>query len=155
MNKNTSFRRILNEIKSIDKEASECEKMFKLSMVENDMFHWEAILYGPEDSLYFGCQFKLDIKIPFDYPKMPPKVKFITPILHVNINNQGDICLDILKDKWKGSSNIRAIMFSIILLLGQPNYDDPYNLELAQLYKTDQITYKNNIKKFCSSQKNK
>jgi ubiquitin-conjugating enzyme E2 D/E len=123
--------------------------MFKVKMVEDDIYHWEVVLYGPEDSLYEGYQFKLDIKLPNDYPFSAPRVKFISPIQHVNVNNKGDICLDILKDKWSASQNITSIMVSIILLLSQPNPDDPFNSELAQLYRKKESTYAETIKKFC------
>ena len=53
---------------------------------------------GPEDSPYSGGVFFLNINFPTDYPFKPPKVNFITRIYHPNINSNGSICLDILKD---------------------------------------------------------
>lgn len=65
---------------------------------DDDMFHWEAMIMGPSDSPYQGGVFKLNINFPIDYPFKPPKIVFITKIYHPNINSNGAICLDILKN---------------------------------------------------------
>lgn len=33
-------------------------------------------------------------------PSQPPKIRFVTKVYHCNVNAQGGICLDILKDNW-------------------------------------------------------
>lgn len=155
MNSTANLRRIQNEVKTLEKKCEEYDKMFRVNMVEDDMYHWQAILYGPEDSLYEGYQFKLDIVLPADYPSSPPRVKFLTPILHVNVNNNGDICLDILKNNWRAAQNIRSVLVSIRVLLADPNTNDPFNSDLAQLYRTDKQEYIDKIKKFCNENKYK
>jgi len=144
-----NLRRLQNEVKSIQNKSSEYEKMFEIKMVGDDIYHWEVLLIGPEDSLYEGYKFKIDVKLPVDYPFTAPKVKFITPIEHVNINSEGDICLDILKDKWAASQNIITIMVSIRVLLSDPNYSDPFNSSLAQLYRRNKNEYYDRVKKSC------
>jgi len=52
------------------------------------------------DSPYSGGVFFLEITFPVDYPFKPPKVAFKTKIYHPNINANGSICLDILKEQW-------------------------------------------------------
>ena len=120
-------------------------------MVDENMYHWKVLLNGPQDSLYEGYQFELDVKLPNDYPFSAPKVKFVTPIQHVNVNERGDICLDILKDKWAASQNIKTVMLSIILLLSDPNPTDPFNSDLAHLYRTNHKEYVKKIKSSCES----
>ena len=34
------------------------------------------------------------------YPYQSPTVKFTTPCFHPNVDSHGNICLDILKEKW-------------------------------------------------------
>ncbi len=65
---------------------------------EQDLFHWQATIMGPDDSPFSGGVFFLNIHFPTDYPFKPPKCQFVTKIYHPNINSNGSICLDILKD---------------------------------------------------------
>ena len=52
---------------------------------QNDPFKWYALIKGPEDTPFAGGTFRLGIQIPDDYPMVPPKVDFLTPIYHPNI----------------------------------------------------------------------
>ncbi len=62
------------------------------------------------------------------YPFEPPAVRFLTPVLHPNIDNSGRICLDTLKMKptgsWAPSINISTLLTTIRTLLAHPNGDD-------------------------------
>jgi hypothetical protein len=58
------------------------------------------------DSPYSGGVFFLSITFPTDYPFKPPKVSFTTKIYHPNINANGSICLDILRDQWSPALTI-------------------------------------------------
>ncbi|CAK9203503.1 unnamed protein product [Sphagnum troendelagicum] len=66
--------------------------------VAEDMFHWQATIMGPPDSPYAGGVFLVMIHFPPDYPFKPPKVAFRTKVFHPNINSNGSICLDLLKE---------------------------------------------------------
>lgn len=61
---------------------------------------------GPSDSPYSGGVFFLAIHFPTDYPFKAPKVNFTTRIYHPNINSNGSICLDILRDQWSPALTI-------------------------------------------------
>jgi ubiquitin-protein ligase len=58
------------------------------------------------DSPFQGGVFFLAIHFPTDYPFKPPKVNFTTRIYHPNINSNGSICLDILRDQWSPALTI-------------------------------------------------
>merc|ERR1711968_357129 len=68
--------------------------------VGDDLFHWQATIMGPPDSPFAGGVFFLNVHSPTDYPFKPPKINFTTRLYHPNINSNGSICLDILKDHW-------------------------------------------------------
>ena len=105
------------------------------------MFKWEGVIMGPSDSPYQGGVFKLEILFPVDYPFKPPKLQFTTKIYHPNINPAGLICLDILKQQWSPALTISKVLLSITSLLTDPNPDDPFVPEIAQLYKTNKAAY--------------
>ena len=54
-----------------------------------------------------------------DYPFKAPEVKFVTPCFHPNVDQYGNICLDILKEKWSAAYSVRTVLLSIQSLLGR------------------------------------
>src|ERR1700712_5661179 len=72
------------------------------------------------DSPYSGGVFFLAIHFPTDYPFKPPKVNFTTRIYHPNINSNGSICLDILRDQWSPALTISKGTIILCLVLSVP-----------------------------------
>ncbi len=139
-------------LKRITKELAELAKdppaNCSAGPIDDDMYHWQATIVGPSDSPYQGGLFFLNIHFPIDYPFKPPKVTFITKIYHPNINSNGGICLDILKDQWSPALTISKVLLSISSLLTDPNPDDPLVPDIANLFKTDRNKYNNNAKEW-------
>ncbi|GMH19624.1 hypothetical protein Nepgr_021465 [Nepenthes gracilis] len=131
-------KRILKELKDLQKDPpTSCSA----GPVAEDMFHWQATIMGPPDSPYAGGVFLVTIHFPPDYPFKPPKVAFRTKVFHPNINSNGSICLDILKEQWSPALTISKVLLSICSLLTDPNPDDPLVPEIAHMYKTDRAKY--------------
>merc|ERR1719231_1234214 len=105
------------------------------------MTKWKVILNGPDGTPYQGGRWLITIDFPSDYPFSPPKVRFATPIYHCNINDDGRLCLDVLKDMWSPSITIPKLFATIESLLQDPNPDDPLDAYKATLYKDDRPLY--------------
>lgn len=104
--------------------------------IDNDLYHWNGVIIGADYSPYFNGIFKVDIHFPSEYPFKPPKIKFITPIYHPNVDSKGNICLDILKHNWSPALTIFKVLLSLISLLDDPNPDDLLDAVIGKLYKT-------------------
>jgi ubiquitin-conjugating enzyme E2 D/E len=106
-----------------------------------DIFRWEGIIVGPDDTPYAGGIFNLNIMFPVDYPFKPPTISFATQIYHPNINQSGAICLDILKKEWSPALTISKVLLSVCSLLSDPNPDDPLMPDIATQYKVNREAY--------------
>lgn len=104
---------------------------------------------GPPDSPYEGGVFRLTVNFPYNYPYSPPIVAFTTRVYHPNINQNGQICHNILSSAWNWeimSPEISKFFYLFIIfivlivqniydLLKEPNPDDPLMQEIADQYK--------------------
>ncbi|CAM1332282.1 UBE2T (predicted) [Pycnogonum litorale] len=119
--------------------------------VSNDRLDkFEAVILGAKETPYDGGAFKIEVILPDRYPFEPPKLKFLTPIYHPNIDSAGRICLDVLKmppqGGWKPSLNLSSVLLSIQLLMTDPNPDDPLMIDIAQEFKYKYSSYEDNAR---------
>ena len=141
-----SLKRINKELQDLTKDPlTNCSAR---PVDEQNLFNWQGTIMGPDDSPYESGTFYLDIHFPTNYPFKPPKITFTTKIYHPNINSNGDICLDILKDQWSPALTISKVLLSISSLLCDPNPADPFVPEIARLYKTDRAMYEATAKEW-------
>jgi ubiquitin-conjugating enzyme E2 A len=47
------------------------------------------------------------------YPNKPPQVKFISQMFHPNVYATGELCLDILQNRWSPTYDVAAVLTSI------------------------------------------
>lgn len=98
------------------------------------IFSWVGTIEGAKGTVYEGLSYKLSLRFPLEYPFKPPQVKFETLCFHPNVDQFGNICLDILQDKWSSVYDCRTILLSIQSLLGEPNLESPFNSCAAALW---------------------
>ena len=140
-----ALRRIQKELEEIKRDPpAGCSA----GPVDEDIFIWEGVICGPSDSPYAGGVFRLRIRFPTDYPFKNPHIQFITKIYHPNINKAGGICLDILKNQWSPALTISKVLLSISSLLTDPNPDDPLDLDIANIYKTNRALYDETVRQW-------
>lgn len=106
----------------------------------------DAEITGAVDTPYQGGIFRLELNIPPEYPLKPPRVRFITPIYHPNIDSQGRVCLDTLtmppKGAWKPSINIATLLTTVQALMSSPNVDDGLMVEITDEYRRNPALFR-------------
>jgi len=99
------------------------------------------------------------------YPNKPPGVKFISQMFHPNVYGSGELCLDILQNRWSPTYDVAAILTSIqryvpfemstsltqstyvlLSLLNDPNTSSPANVEASNLYKENRREYAKRVR---------
>lgn len=131
-------RRVQKELTDV---ANKPTSGISIGMRGDDITKLCATLIGPKDTPYENAVYNVSIDLPSNYPFSPPRVTFVTPIYHSNIDLRGNICLDILKDNWSPALTLEKMMLSLSSLLSDPNPNDPLNHEAAQLLRSNKTEH--------------
>eukprot|EP00754_Rhynchopus_humris_P042953 Rhum_TRINITY_DN2871_c0_g1::Rhum_TRINITY_DN2871_c0_g1_i1::g.8674::m.8674/K06688/UBE2C, UBC11; ubiquitin-conjugating enzyme E2 C len=102
--------------------------------VGDDVFGWVGTIKGIQGTPYEEMEYKLSLKFSPKYPYTPPTVKFETSCFHPNVDQYGNICLDILKEQWSSAYGVMQILLSVQALLGEPNNESPLNTYAASIW---------------------
>jgi ubiquitin-conjugating enzyme E2 G2 len=78
----TGHRRLLKEYRALTNNPPEGITAGPVS--EDDLFHWEALVQGPEGTPFEGGVFAAELKFPKDYPLAPPTMRFLGEVWHPN-----------------------------------------------------------------------
>lgn len=65
---------------------------------------------------YRSGSFLFSFAVPNAYPHEPPKVKCLTKVYHPNIDLEGNVCLNILREDWKPVLTITSIIYGLNFL---------------------------------------
>jgi len=114
----------------------------------DNLLSWVGTITGASGTVYDNLTFKIAMKFPPNYPYSPPAIKFDTPCYHPNVDDKGNICLDILKEKWSAVYNVQTILLSLQSLLGEPNNESPLNGQAAQLWDKPDLYKKELMKRY-------
>jgi len=111
----------------------------------NNLLHFEVSV-RPSDGMYKDATFNFDVDIPTSYPYDPPKVLCKTLVYHPNIDWEGKVCLNILRQDWMPVLSLGSVIFGLMTLFLEPNPDAPLNKEAAQLMVEKPLEFQRNVK---------
>ena len=139
------LKRIMKELQELENDPHPNCSIFP---TEDDITYWNVYMVGPDTTPYEKGTFHLLIELPSDYPFKPPRVKFITPVYHCNINKNGSICHAILKDQWSPALTLKKVLDCIFGLLLTPEPSDPLDAYIATEYRMDYEQFVKNATEF-------
>ncbi|KAJ5197757.1 NEDD8 conjugating enzyme [Penicillium cinerascens] len=100
----------------------------------------------PDEGMYKGGVFNFSFSVNQNFPHDPPKVKCTQKIYHPNIDLEGNVCLNILREDWKPVLNLNAVIVGMQFLFLEPNASDPLNKEAAEDLRTNREGFKRNVR---------
>lgn len=110
----------------------------------NDILNFNLTI-EPDEGMYTGGRFCFTFSINQNFPHDPPKVKCTQKIYHPNIDLEGNVCLNILREDWKPVLNLNAVIVGLQFLFLEPNASDPLNKEAAANLQADREGFKMNV----------
>ena len=131
-------RRLLKDLAKIKESPTEG---ISAAPDDDNIYEWDAVIYGPNNTSWEGGIFILKIKFTEDYPNKAPNVVFKSKMFHPNVYDNGNICLDILDNMWSPVYDVAAILVSIRSLLCDPNTSSPANVPAAKLFNDNKAKY--------------
>jgi len=133
------------------KEIASCH----LSQVEAGKLHELKLTVTPMAGDYIGGRFQFTISIPHEYNIAPPAVKCLTRIWHPNINEDGAVCLSILRPNsldgygWAPSRKVIDVVMGLdSLFTDLIDFEDPLNREAAEMHQKNRDQYREKVKDY-------
>merc|ERR1712188_25463 len=114
---------------------------------DDNIMIWEAFVPGEAGTPWEGGTFRLQLQYPMDYPFKPPKVHFETPLYHPNFNKEGNVCLELLKDKWAPAVQIDKILYALTSLMANPEPSHALEPTIAAQYVSDRPAWEAEVRR--------
>ena len=112
---------------------------------KEDLTHFKVSITS-DKGYWKGATYTFTFAIPDNYPHTPPSVKCDYPYpYHPNIDLQGNVCLNLLKEDWSSILAVQQVVHGLIFLFLEPNPSDPLNLEAAEVMRNNQHQFRQNV----------
>jgi len=100
----------------------------------------------PNEGLWEGGAFDFVLHIPQEYPFERTKVECTTDVYHPNIDAEGHVCLNILREDFNPTVHIEEICQGLLFLFKHPNPDSPLNDAAAKEMIASPDTFQRNVR---------
>ena len=110
------------------------DEEIKVYPVDNYVDQWRVFLKGPIGTPYEGKWWYIFVTFPDTYPDAPPVFRFISVPYHINISNEGRICMNTINQDYLSTTNVMELISNIKALLMLPNFDHPIDIAKLTLY---------------------
>jgi ubiquitin-conjugating enzyme E2 G2 len=157
-NAKVAQKRLFTEYKNLSTDPPDGITAGPIS--EDDLFTWEALIQGPEETPFSGGLFPAELKFPRDYPLSPPTMRFTCDMWHPNVYANGMVCISILhapgedqwgyekaSERWSPIQSVEKILISVMSMLAEPNDESPANVEAAKMWRDKRGDYENIVRR--------
>ncbi|KAK1350070.1 ubiquitin-conjugating enzyme [Hamiltosporidium tvaerminnensis] len=129
-----SSYRLTKELKNIDLPPNTSLKLNKEEETTTSLFT-DILIFKMYIStgLYRNRNLTFKIKIPVEYPFKGPKVFCMDKIYHPNIDFDGNVCINILRDDWTSALGVQIVLYGIILLFDTVTHENALNTEVGDM----------------------
>ncbi|KAM8704606.1 hypothetical protein ACLKA7_009117 [Drosophila subpalustris] len=120
------------------------------TIIDDDMTNLDVRLEGPMGTAYEGGVWTVNVAMPQEYPLKAPRLRFVTKILHPNIEfTTGLVCMNVFKQAWSANYDLVNIFETFLpQLLRHPNPHDPLNHHAAAIMKRSEQDFRNSVSMF-------
>lgn len=146
---------LMNEYKALSKET-----WTHISLIHENIKHWSvALIVLNPDSLYYGGYFKAEMRFPANYPFEPPEFRFVRPLWHPNIYEDGRLCISILHqpgddamsgesagERWSPVQRVESVLISVLSLLDDAEVCSPANVDAGVQLRKDPEGYRDRVR---------
>ncbi|KAJ3065396.1 Ubiquitin-conjugating enzyme E2 G2 [Podochytrium sp. JEL0797] len=157
MSRSAALKRLMTEYKELTVNAPDGITAGPVS--EDNFFTWEALICGPEGTVYENGIFTAILTFPSDYPLSPPQMKFTPPLFHPNIYADGRVCISILhapgddplgyelaSERWSPVQSVEKILLSVVSMLAEPNDESGANIEASKMWRDNRDQFNRVVK---------
>lgn len=142
-------------VKEVPEMEANLPSTCKIKFSDPNQLHVFDLVVVPDEGFWEGGKFTFHIYVTEDYNMVPPKVKCTTKLWHPNINEDGDICLSLLRQSsidglgWAPTRTLKDICWGLnSLFTDLLNFEDPLNIEAADHYQRDKDGFKTKVREY-------
>ncbi|KAH9286200.1 Nedd8-conjugating enzyme UBE2F [Echinococcus granulosus] len=129
----------------------------RLRYPDPDKLHEFEIIISPVDGFWAKGHFHFEFTVPEGYNHVPPIVKCTTRIWHPNIDEEGRICLSLLRPSsldssgWAPTRKLSDVIWGLESLFSDLcDFNDALNTNAAEEYIRDPESFKRTVRRYVS-----
>lgn len=112
--RNMALRRLQSEFTRSKYDNS---MITNVEIRDENLLSWQATLLGQQGTRFAGQEFPVEISFTLLYPFQPPKLRFLVPVDHISVSDNGSVCMDILDNAWSPAFTAELILIAALSVI--------------------------------------
>uniref|UniRef100_A0A7S1KWI8 UBC core domain-containing protein n=1 Tax=Neobodo designis TaxID=312471 RepID=A0A7S1KWI8_NEODS len=107
---------------------------------EDNVLQWAVVFHGPADTPYAGGFFRATVTIGPEYPHRDPTIRFVTPVWHPGVMDDGKLCEALFSD-WAPTMGVKDALLRVHKMLAAPAEFAMINDTIAKQFSEDRKAF--------------